>query len=228
VKRQRAGGAKNPKGPRSPHKMFTALALVAGLGALYGWNSVFLAPKGRERTAAQGKLAKARSDEQDLRGQLAQLRKLATQTESRQSELARYGRLIPAGPDIDGAILSLYDTANRAGVVWSSFSPSPPAAGAAGGPATLAIGMHIGGSFAQIFDYLSLLQTLDRLVVVDSVSLAGGSGGNGQETLSADIRGRMFSVGTAAPTSPVSAGPGSSPPSTSASAPASILAKAGG
>ena len=54
MKRKRAGGGKTPKGPRSPHKMFIALALVAGLGVLYGWNSVFLAPKGRERTAAQG------------------------------------------------------------------------------------------------------------------------------------------------------------------------------
>lgn len=216
MKRNRAGGGNTPK-TRSPHKMFIALTLVAGLGVLYGWNSVFLAPKGRERTAARTKLAKARGDEQDLKSQLAQLQKLSAETESRQSELARLGRLIPAGPDIDGAILSLYDTANQVGVAWSSFSPSPPAAGAAGGPATVAIAMHVGGSFAQIFNYVSLLQTLDRLVVVDSVSLAGGSGGNGQETLSADIRGRMFAVGTS-----------SNPPSTSTSAPASILAKAGG
>lgn len=225
MKPNRPGRGKKPKGPRSPHKVFTALALVAGLGLLYGWNSVFLAPKGRERTAARIKLAEARSQEQDLRGQLAQLKKLAAETESRQADLARFGRLIPADPDIDGAILTLYDTANRAGVAWSSFSPSPPAAGAAGAPATLAIAMHIGGSFAQIFDYLSLLQTLDRLVVVDSLSLAGGSSANGQMTLSADIRGRMFAVGTT--TATTTAAPASSPPA-SAPAPASLLAKAGG
>ena len=46
--------------PRSPYKALIALGVVAALGLLYGWNVVFLAPQGRQRSAVEKKVASAR------------------------------------------------------------------------------------------------------------------------------------------------------------------------
>jgi hypothetical protein len=58
--------------------------------------------------------------------------------------------------------------------------------------------MKVGGSFSQVFDYLRRLELLDRLVVIDSLQLAGGSGTSGASRIDADIKGRMFSAAATA------------------------------
>jgi type IV pilus assembly protein PilO len=177
-----------------------ALAVLGGLVVLYGWNTVFLAPKAEAKAAAHKELAAARQQEQDLRRNLAELRKLANDTQAREAELARLGRLIPAAPDVAGAIDTLNATALAAQVGFSSFVPSPPSSAAGGGPSSLSIGMKISGTFGQIFDYLQRLETLDRLVVVDGLTLTSESAdGAGTPRLQADVKGRMFSAGAVTP-----------------------------
>lgn len=209
MKPRRAVKAAKPAA-RSPYRALIALGAVAAFGIFYGWNSVFLAPKSRQRADIQNKLASAKQQEQDLRGQLGQLKKVAADTQAREAELARLDRLIPADADVAGAILALNDTANRAQVAWSSFAPAPPAPGPTGVPATLGVGMKVSGTFAQVFDYLGLLETLDRLVVVDGIMLSGGAQPDGQIRIDADIKARMFAVGTGAgaPAAAATAGPG--------------------
>jgi type IV pilus assembly protein PilO len=203
-----------------------ALAVLGGVVLLYGWNAVFLAPRSRAAAAVGKDLAAARKQELDLRQNLAQLRRLATDTTGREAELARLGRLVPADADVAGAIVKLNDTANQAQVAWSSFVPSPPAAPAGGGPAAAALSIKVGGTFNQIFDYLRRLEALDRLVVVDGVSLTATGGTVGSPTLEADLKARMFAAGPAAPAAPATAASGASgTPATSNSA---ALPKAGG
>lgn len=191
-------GRRSPKktaAGRSTSKAVIALAVMGAIVVLYGWNSVFLSPKGKAKTAVQTKLAAAKNTEQGLRANLAQLRKLAADTQSREAELARLDRLIPADADVAGAILSLDATAKEAKVAWSTFTPAPPAAAAGGGPAALGLTIKVGGTFHQIFDYLSRLESLDRLVVVDSVALSGGgSTTGGSAALEADLKARMFAT----------------------------------
>ena len=221
------------KGPkpaaRSPYRMLIALGIVGAFGLFYAWNSVFLGPKGRQRADIQKQIASARQQEQDLRGQLGQLKKVAADTQGREAELARLGRLVPADADVAGAILALTDTANRARVAWSSFVPAPPAPGPAGAPATLGVGMKVAGSFAEVFDYLALLETLDRLVVVDGIMLSGGPQPDGQMRIDADIKARMFAGGTGAgaPVTSVAAGAGKATENT-AGTDVTALPKAGG
>jgi Tfp pilus assembly protein PilO len=156
-----------------------ALAVMGSLVLVYGWNSFFLAPRNRAKAAAVHDLSAARTQEQTLKQNLAQLKKLAADTKTREAELVRLGGLVPADPDVAGAILALNDTANQAQVAWSSFVPSTPSA-AGGGPVAIGISMKVGGSFSQVFDYLRRLELLDRLVVIDSLQLAGGSGTSGR------------------------------------------------
>lgn len=191
--------AKPPATPRrSGGKAVIALAVMGGLVILYGWNSIFLAPKAEAKAAAHKELVAARQQEQELRRNLTELRKLANDSQAREAELARIGRLIPAAPDVAGAIDILNETAQAAQVAWSSFVPSPSSPAAAGGPSSISIGMKISGTFGQIFDYLRRLELLDRLVVVDALQLtAEAVEGTGPPTLQADVKARMFSAGTA-------------------------------
>lgn len=197
IKRPAGGG-------RSSSRAVTALAVMGAIVALYGWNSVFLGPKNKARAAVDQELSAARRTEQDLRSNMAQLRKLAADTKSREAELAGLGRLVPADADMDGAIVALDEAAKQAQVSMAAFVPSPPAAGAGGGPATVSLSMTIDGTFDQIFDYLRRVETLDRLVVIDSLQLAGGGNGTaaaaGPPKLSAQIKARLFAAtGPAAP-----------------------------
>lgn len=207
-----------PAAGRSSTKAVIALVVMGAIVVLYGWNSVFLAPRGQARAAVQQELAAARTAEQDLRANLAQLRKLATDTQSREAELARLNRLIPSSADVAGAILALDGTAREAQVAWSTFTPAPPAEAVGGGPATLGLTIRVGGTFHQIRDYLGRLESLDRLVVVDSVSLTGGNSATpGSPALEADLRARMFAAkgpaaATAAPTPPAPATPAAGTP----------------
>ena len=216
-------------GGRSSSRAVIALAVMGAVVAAYGWNSMFLGPRNRARATVQQDLSAARQQEQDLRSNMAQLRKLAADTKGREAELASLGRLVPTDADMDGAILALDDAAKQAQVNMATFIPSPPAAGSAGGPATMGLAMTIEGTFGQLFDYLRRLETLDRLVVIDSLQLS--SGGNGAASpgappkLSAQIKARLFAAtGPAAPAAPVAApAPDTSDPSKMAALP-----KAGG
>jgi Tfp pilus assembly protein PilO len=175
-----------------------ALAIMGALVVLYGWNSFFMAPKAKAKAEVSKELTAARKQEEDLRRNLAELSKLANDTKAREAELSRLGRLIPPDPDVDGAILALNEAAHQAQVAWSSFLPAPPAA-AAGGPTSISISMHVAGNFGQIFDYLRRLESLDRIVVVDSIQLSAAPNGAGSPKIDADIKARMFSAAAASP-----------------------------
>ena len=197
-------GRRNAKPPAAPRrsggKAVIALAVMGGLVILYGWNAFFLAPKAEAKAAAHKELVAARQQEQELRRNLTELRKLANDSQAREAELARLGGLIPAAPDVAGAIDTLNETAKAAQVAFASFVPSPPMPGAAGGPTSTSIGMKVSGTFGQIFDYLLRLEALDRLVVIDSLQLmAEAIEGTGPPTLQADVKARMFSTGANSP-----------------------------
>lgn len=217
-------GAKAPAGARrSGNAAVIAIAVMMSFVVLYGWNSFFLKPKATAKAEVAKELAAARRQEEQLRRNLADLRKLAADSQAREAELARLGQLIPADPDVAGAIDTLSDVARQAQVGWSSFVPSPPAASASG-PASTSIKMQVSGTFGQIFDYLRRLELLDRLVVVDGLQLNAGADTSGSPVIDAGITARMFSAGTTSPAAAKTAAAGTtaSPPDSSA------LPKAGG
>jgi len=220
---RRGAAAKRPAAVgRSGSKAVMALVVMGALVLLYGWNNFFLAPKATAKAEVQKELAASRAQEEELRRNLAELKKLANDTKAREAELARLGRLVPAAPDVAGAILTLNDTAHQAQVAWSSFVPSAPSPGT-GGAGSTSISMKVAGTFGQIFDYLRRLELLDRLVVVDSIQLTAGAGTTGSPKIDADIKARMFSAGTASPVAPTTAAAGA----TASPSDSSALPKAG-
>jgi type IV pilus assembly protein PilO len=223
VKAGRRSTKKPAGGKGSSSRAVLALAVMGALVLLHGWTSLFLAPKAAAKEQVQRELAAARRAEDDLRRNLAELRKLANDTSAREAELARLGRLVPADPDVAGAILALDDTARQAQVAMSSLLPAPPVP-AAGAPTSVSMTMHVSGTFGQIFDYLRRLELLDRLVVVDSIQLTGAPGVSGSPKIEADVKARMFAAGTASPAAATTvAATATASPSAS-----SALPKAGG
>ncbi len=212
-------GRRKPKGgARSSTRAVTALAVLGAVVVLYGWNALLLTPRSRAQASISKDLAAARTAEDGLRQNLAQLRTLAADTEGREAELARLGRLVPPGADEAGAIVALNDTASAAQVDWTSLTPSPPGPATAGAPVGISLSIKVGGTFDEIFDYLHRLESLDRLVVVDNISLAVVDTAGGSPKLEADIKARMFAAAPAA----------SAKPATAPTAPVTALAKAGG
>jgi Tfp pilus assembly protein PilO len=203
---------------RSGNGAVIALAVMMFFVVLYGWNSFVLKPKAEAKAEVAKELATARGQEEQLRRNLADLRKLAGDSQAREAELARLARLIPAAPDVAGAIDSLNEVAHQAQVGWSSFVPSPPAP-SAGGPASISISMNVSGTFQQIFDYLRRLELLDRLVVVDSLQLNAASTGSGPPMIEATISARMFSGSTTSPAAAKTAAGTAAGPSDSSALP---------
>ncbi len=111
-------------GGRSSSRAVMALAVMGALVLLYGWNTFFLAPQGQgEGRGPDRSWRPPGPRRQELRRNLAELKKLAEDTKAREAELARLGRLVPTDADIAGAILALDETAKQAQVAWSSFVP---------------------------------------------------------------------------------------------------------
>lgn len=161
---------------------------------VYGWNALFLAPPARQRSEVRTQLAAAMAEQKTLRAHLAELRRLAANTTSREEELGRLTRLVPAEPDLAGFILAMNDVANRAKVDWASLSPGAPVAGAAGAPTTVALDIKVEGTFFQVVDYLKRIESLDHLVVIDAVDLATVAAAEGAPKLAATLRGRTFAA----------------------------------
>ncbi len=100
----------------------------------------------------------------------------------------------------------------QSGIDWLSISPSPPAVGGAGGISVITMSIEIEGGFFQVLDYLNRLEELERLVVVDAITISGATiaGGDGDEggeqtssatgapTLSVTLNARMFTRADAA------------------------------
>lgn len=222
MKRGRRGARPAARARRSGSVAGIALAVMMFFVVLYGWNSVFLKPKGAAKAEVAKELAAARQQEQQLRRNLADLRKLAGDSQAREAEVARLGRLIPADPDVAGAIDILNDVAHQAQVGWSSFVPSPPAP-SSGGSTSIGISMNVSGTFQQIFDYLRRLELLERLVVVDGLQLNAAAGASGSPVIDANISARMFSAGTTSPAAAKTAAAGT----TAGPSGSSALPKAG-
>lgn len=170
-----------------------AAALVA---VLVAWYLIVYSPKGDQLDKTKADVSAEVKTTQDLRGQLSRLRAQAKNASQQQALLGRLNDAVPEQPDEADFILQANAIAEEAGIEFLSISPSPPAAGT-GGPSTIGLTITINGSFFQVKNYLTKLESLDRLVIVDGINLsAGGSteaatSGDGI-TLSVTLTARMF------------------------------------
>src|SRR5690348_15706444 len=215
---------------RRDRLVIVIVALVAAIAA--SWLLV-VSPK-RDQAAKLG--TKVASEQQALdtaRTQLSQNAAASKQYASNYAALARLGEAVPASDDIPSLIIQLQDAADGAKVDFQSLqngSGSTPggaaaAAPAAGGATTGAssatgeqLSFSFSGSYFQLSNFFNKVQHFvtpngngvlvrGRLISLNSVNLAPGSGGFPQIT--AQITATIYTE--AAPSGSTGAPTGSSP-----------------
>jgi Tfp pilus assembly protein PilO len=169
------------------------------------WYVAIYSPKSNELSKAKADLQSTEASAQTLKAQLSNLRGLEANRSKQQAVLQKLSSAVPATPDLASFILQANDIATQAGVSWLQVSPGVPAAGS-GGPTTISLTMQLEGGFYQVFDYLSRLENMQRLVLVDTVNVSSKSqaAGSKDPVLSVAVTARMFT--RAAPQTQGSAG----------------------
>lgn len=190
-----------------------AIVAVAGIGVLL-WYMALFSPARSERAQLRGKITAAEGAERELQSTRVRLRALEAGREPQQAQLDRLRRLIPPEADLAGFILGANDAAIRAEVDWVSVAPASPVAGAAGGPSSIGVSIAVNGEFFALVDYLRRLETLGRLVVVDSLQLVTGSQAGGALRLNATLSARIFTTAGSVPAEALPV-PGSGTPASS-------------
>lgn len=189
---------------------FVAVGVV-GIVALW-WVFVF-SPLGRDLDDARGEREQAERQESSLNAQLRQLQEIDRNAPETDAELARLAEAIPENPDLADFFVAANEIAVQSGIDWISVSPAEPAP-VPGSPSTVRVNVQLTGGFFQILDYLNRLEDLDRLFIVDTISVASaatqndttsgtsGSGGSfgggfdGAPSLTSTLTGRMFTQAT--------------------------------
>jgi Tfp pilus assembly protein PilO len=195
--------------------VFLSAVAVVGVVALW-WVFVF-SPKAKDLNDAHDKLDVAKRESQTLAAQLNELRDLQRRGPETEAQLSKLNAAIPKAPSQASFITQLNGVAHDSGITWQSVTMQEPTAGTAGGPPTTAVQIKLGGGFSQVLAYLAGLEDLNRLVVVDSVTVntGGDSGGGGVASgtptspgggvtshagdLSVTVNGRVFSQTTLDP-----------------------------
>lgn len=185
-----------------------AFLVVAGavVGVVALWWFFVYAPRGRELDDVRDDRQAATATQQSLRATLNRLEEIDRQGPQVDAELARLGDAVPETPDLAGFIVGANRIAVESGIDWLSVAPAEPSAEGPG-PATIRLAIQVEGGFFQVLDYLNRLEDLERLVVVDGVTVSaegaedgGGGGGtfgqSGAPNLSAALTARMFTQAT--------------------------------
>ena len=196
------------------------LVALVTVTAVALWYIALFGPQRAERRRLAQEVTAAENHEQELRSTLARLRRVAADQEIHEAQLERLRRLAPPEPDVAGFILAANDAAVRSGVDWVSVAPAAAVVGTGGQPTVIPVSIAVNGSFFTLLDYLRRLESLERLIVVDSLQLSAGAQGGGAVQLSATLSARIFT------TTPAPAAPGSAA-ATTAPSPAPVGAGSG-
>jgi Tfp pilus assembly protein PilO len=183
------------------------------------WYVALYSPKNSDLSKAHADLTAAQGSQQNLKAQLSNLRGLESNRTKQQAVLQKLSAAVPPTPDLASFILEANDIATQSGVNWLQVSPGLPSAASGGGPTSINLSMQLEGGFYQVYDYLNRLETLQRLVIVDSVNInAKSTGQSAEPTLSMSVSGRMFTRAAPQTSGPGGAGAsGAAPTPTTAS-----------
>ena len=179
------------------------IPMVAGAAALILvviWYMALWSPQAKQLKAAHKAHAAAMQQIAQLQSQKDQLQGLVKQIPADTALFTQLEAALPDNPQLDQALKLLHQAADSAGVKLLSLSPSHPATpgsaqsgGQQTGVPSVALTMNVQGSNAQVQSFLSALDAMPRTVVVDSLSISGGSSG------SASIGARVFYAGQPTP-----------------------------
>jgi Tfp pilus assembly protein PilO len=175
------------------------------------WYFLFFAPTSNDLDDTRKDVTAAESQKQELQNAIRRLKELSANQTQQEADLRTLRAAIPPTPDLGEFILQANEIASASGIEWLSISPSPPTA--SGANSTIALSIQVNGGFFQVLDYLNRMEDLERLVIIDGVSISTGGAASsssssasgsststfdtgaesgGAPTLSVTLTGRMF------------------------------------
>ncbi|HEX3426756.1 MAG TPA: type 4a pilus biogenesis protein PilO [Acidimicrobiales bacterium] len=175
------------------NRKLIGLAAAASVVLLVLWYLFVFSKQSNSLHRANVAVSAANSQASSLRSQIQLLQQEKAQLPSATSKLSTLDLALPNTPTLDKLIDDIYADASQAGVDWKAISPTKPAlyvanstqaaAGSAlpGGMQAVTVDLGVSGSYQQVMNFVSHLDTLSRLLDVDSVNLTG-VGGSGPIT----------------------------------------------
>lgn len=190
--------------------------VVLGAGAVIVvlvliWWFLLWSPRNRAYNAAAANAQAAQAQVDQLQSQYDRLNSIKQRIPQLQAELAKIHIAIPDKPELDQIILDINGAAAQSGMELDSIAPTPPAAStgaantatAGGAPPFIRVSLALKGGYTELLDFMDRLDSLPRLIVIDTVSASAGTGGSASAELSVSITVRLFVT-----TAPATAGSG--------------------
>ena len=220
------------------------IPVAIGVAFVLLWFVALWGPQGSALSTAKKRRTTAEQQEATLRDQVNRLQQARRDQPLKQSELETLRVAIPDDPNLAQFILDTNDAATRAGIKFLSITPTPPASAtsasasagaagtgagtAAGGSATpipIKMSLSISGGYFQILDFVNRLNKLPRILVIDTLTITGGSDiTNMQVSISA----RMFTTSPRPVSGGTTSGTTPGATTTTTSAGATTTTRAGG
>jgi Tfp pilus assembly protein PilO len=185
-------------------KRISAVAGIAALVLVVGWYLALFSPQSRDLSKAHEAHAAAEQKISQLQGQVVQLNALKAQIPAEKVALSVLQADVPSTPQLSSVLRQLHAAAVNSGVTLSLLNPSTPTAtstssaqkssstssSTSAGTPSVTLDMSAGGSYPQLTSFLTQLATMQRVLVVNSLSIAG----NGN-SLAAQITANIFYTG---------------------------------
>jgi Tfp pilus assembly protein PilO len=168
------------------------IGAVAVVAIIFVWYLALYSPLNDDLSKAQAETSAEQKRTDDLQADLARLQAQEKNSTQQQALLRRLDAAVPEQPDLAEFILQANEIAGQSGISFLSISPSPPVAGT--GPSVIGLTISIEGSFFQLEDYLRLLENLERLVIVDGITISSTASDASSDgvSLSVTLTARMF------------------------------------
>ncbi|HTK15796.1 MAG TPA: type 4a pilus biogenesis protein PilO [Acidimicrobiia bacterium] len=180
-------------------------ALAALLVTALWWNFL-LKPSKSEAKKVKADTATEREKLAPLEAQLSKARLAQAHAATFKAQLTALQHAVPDSPALAEFIRDANFIADASRVSWQQVTHGPPALDPSTGVSAIPVGIQVKGTYQQVMDYLFLLKSLKRMVVVDAVQISSGGGdastGTGASTgpfsgasqLSVTVTARMFEV----------------------------------
>lgn len=149
-----------------------ALAILGALLVAAVWWVFFISPRNSDISELDDQIATAQDEEVILRAELKQLQDIAASELTYRSAIGQLEASIPEDPDIADFIESLNLLAAETGVDLASVSQAEPVLIGGGTFYEIGISLSLDGQYFEVLGFLFGLSDLERLVVVNGVSLS--------------------------------------------------------
>jgi type IV pilus assembly protein PilO len=202
--------------------VLTAVAVVAVLAG--GW-LLLISPKRAEADDLRAETVATEQQITTLRGRLAELQEKQANLPAQQAALDAISKQIPGEPALPALIRALTNAGRSSGVDLASIAPGAPTAlapvGATAGAAAttpivvIPLTLTAKGTYTQVQQFVSRLETLQRAVLVRGFQLDAAASGEGAAAdaaggLQLTVDGQVFTSVVTAGSS--TTGAGASPP----------------